>query len=280
MSQKKYADFIIGIDEEGNEVIETCDSTAMYKTADVLVFFQREVLGKYYNSPQQYNIEHDGIISYHGWSLPLRSIQECYVAVALYEIGLNLEYEEQMYWKSYNVDPPDQFDEKSGSPMLDWKLKSQYVEFNKRWNEKFDWFLFKILEKGDQHYLKGLTVPLTENQSEFDHQILSIVKIFIDSLNEKKIGELLDGKESGMRGIALLEKFLELKEFPNIYEHTHFLKGLYWLRSSGVGHLKGESYKDVKLHFGLHKKSRTQVFKEILEKLIRFIEAMDLHFLR
>lgn len=240
-----FVNFIIGIDQEGDELFATSNPKMCNPDEGVIVFFRRDVMHKYYYSPNQYSVSEDRITSQIGWSLPLVDFQKNYVAVFLYEIGLNLAYEEQMYWRSFNIEPVSETSGRSKYPMADWVFKRRFDEFNTSWARKYGWSFFKPLEAGDLHYWKGLHIPLNEDQSEFDHQILSVVKIFIDSLDEKNISGMLGEGAKGFRGIALLEKMLEESGLPDVQEHTHFLKGVYWLRSSGVGHLKGANFEEA-----------------------------------
>ena len=51
-------------------------------------------------------------------------------------------------------------------------------------------------------------MPLTNDQKEFDEQVLALVKILIDSLNEEQLslGIIIDKREP--RGLDKLEAFL------------------------------------------------------------------------
>jgi hypothetical protein len=279
MSNKKYALFVVGINNEGYDVFASCSPAEVEAEENRPVFFRRMVLGKYYDSVQSYKLEARKIISNAGWTLPILGMQKNYIAIPLVELGLKLKYEEQLYWKSFNIAPPDTIDEKWKQPLADEYFKDEFVQFNLAWNKKFEWLFFKPLENGDEHYFTSFRIPLSEDQSEFDHQILSLVKFFIDSMNEKKISEVVVGTEKGTRGITLLKEFLEQNLFPNVLRYIHFLRAIYWLRSSGVGHLKGDSYEEAKRNLNMEKQSRTDTFIMILEQLTLFIQALKKHFI-
>lgn len=52
---KNYASYIVGYDEEGNELLESCKKTN--NNYFKLTYFKKEVLNKYYNEPNKYNVD-------------------------------------------------------------------------------------------------------------------------------------------------------------------------------------------------------------------------------
>lgn len=271
----RYIEYITGTDSDGNDIVVNCDPTKI-EDKSIPIFFKRMVLSKYYDFPQKYNVEANTIYSKE-WSLSLLGIHKKYVSVSIFQLGMNLSYEEQLYWRSFNTSPPDV---KHWSLLMeDGLFKKRFLEFNSNWENKFGWPLFISLKDKDEHYFSSLRIPLSDGQSEFDQQILSLTKLFIDSINEKKLSELILGVEKGKRGIALLEQFLNQEQLTEIHTHISMLKGIYWLRSSGVGHLKGQSYEEAKKHFEIGKVSLTDSVIFIFNKLISFIDAMESKFL-
>lgn len=60
-----------------------------------------------------------------------------------------------------------------------------FESFQQRWQEVFGWQLFLPLADEDLHFYTALRVPLTDDQAEFDSQILALTKVLVDSINEK-----------------------------------------------------------------------------------------------
>ena len=90
-----------------------------------------------------------------------------------------------------------------------------------------------------------------------------MVKIFIDSLNEKEIERGLNIAKKDPKGIDKLGEFLNTKggRFVGMIE---FLRDLQDLRSTGVAHLKGSNYEKIKQEFSIGQKDLSQVFDDIL----------------
>ncbi len=294
-----FEKFIIGVDENGKEIISICDEEKLNnyfgknkKSPHYLtpVFFKKEVLKKYYDNPEKYNVQ-DGNITCGGlWSLRLDNNHSEYVVVFLGDLG-HLVYKEQVYWKSFNVA------HQGGISQTMWKrgfmaefanpeqpdlyFKYRYEEFQREWFKKFGWYLFKPLSEKDGHHYKSLHLPVSENQKEFDEQILSIVKIIIDSINEKEIVRVICFDE-GMKSISKLEKFI-FKKAGNFKEMFEFLRNLQLLRSVSIAHRKSEKNKDYKKaceFFGIGKKKLPDVFADILIKTIWVLNTIESKFLK
>ncbi|WP_253281829.1 hypothetical protein, partial [Arcanobacterium phocae] len=158
------------------------------------------------------------------------------------------------------------------SNMADHMFGNLYSHVNREWEKKLGWPLFLSLSREDQYNLSHLRIPITDSQQEFDQQVLSLVKVLIDSLNEKK----LRGKngESAPKGIGKLQNWLECNSFKNYEEHIVFLRNLQELRSAGSGHRKGKSYSKISEKFGLTEKSTIDVFESVLLKANAFLEYL------
>lgn len=298
--EKKYEDFIIGIDENGKEILHTCEGDKLANffgqnpgSPQFLtpVFFKKEVLAKYYSNPEKYTVD-DGYLSCKGlWGLRMDNNHPRYVVVFLGDLG-HLPRKEKLYWKSFNVAHQGGisrvawergFEAKFTDPeQPDLYFKYKFEIFQKAWSEKFGWYLFKPLLKDDFHHFKSLHVPLTNDQKEFDEQVLSLTKIFIDSLNEKELAKGILVKKAKPKGIDKLETFLVSKNvrFKDMFE---FLRNLQSLRSTSVAHRKSEKSKDyqkVRKFFDFDNKELGEIFEDILIKSIRTLNSLEGYFLK
>ena len=297
-----YAEFIIGYDENGNEKYFTCDEdklgnyfgknpdSPLYVTP---VFFRKEVLKKYYDNPTKYSVD-DGYISCHNiWSLRLDNNNKEYVIVLLGDLG-KLHYKEQLYWKSYNIPPKEEgfsytaykrffAGEPSNPESLDLYLKMRLCQFNEAWIKKYGWYLFKPLSKEDYHYLKSLhLLTSNDNDKEFDEQILSLTKIFIDSLNEKELVKGISMSKDNPKGIDKLESFLENKNLK-VPEMIEFIRNVQALRSSTVAHRRNIKRKDTKKVMGYFKfdeKSISEVLEDIFGNFIKTLNTLENHLIK
>jgi hypothetical protein len=295
--EKKFVEFVIGVDDNGKEIAYTCDED---KLANYFgknkgcphfltpVIFRKDVLTKYYSQPDKYSVT-DGYLSCGGmWGLHLDNNQQDYVMVFLGDLG-HLSYKEQIYWKGFNIATKGKIShtawkrgiegEFADPEKSDLFFKQKYTIFQEEWERKFGWKFFRPLNKEDEHHFKTLRIPLTNEQKEFDEQVLSLVKIFIDSLNEKELEKGLSTIKKDAKGIDKLGEFLKKKglRFEEMFE---FLRNLQDLRSTGVAHLKGSKYQKVKQVFSIGQKDLSQVFDDILIKCVRTLNTLESHFIK
>ncbi|HBI93675.1 MAG TPA: hypothetical protein DDY58_15360 [Terrisporobacter glycolicus] len=289
----EYESFIIGMDENGNDIVNTCDPDKLsnffganpgmphYLTP---VYFEPEVLNKYYSKPERYTVK-DGIIECGNlWSLYIDNQNTDYVSVYLGDLGRDLpNKKEQLYWKSYNkaIDGTlsttkikrDFMAEFTNPESIDFIFKNKYVEINKLFNSELGWKLFLDLNQKDMYNFEGLRIPKTNSIVEMDMLTLSLVKVLIDSLNEKQILKQLTGTYEKLNGgISRLEKWLEEKNLQNYQEHIKFLRDLQDLRSTGTGHRKGKKYEKISAKWNVSTGNYDKAFSNILKYSVEFLD--------
>ena len=88
-------------------------------------------------------------------------------------------------------------------------FKGAFERFQSEWFERFGWYLFLPLTNSDLHCFNTLHCLTKNEQSEFDSQVLSLVKITIDSINVKGVKAVMPCDESG--SIKLFSAFLKSK---------------------------------------------------------------------
>lgn len=294
--EKKFVDFIIGIDNDGKEITHTCDEERLAnffgknKGAPYFVtpvFFKKDVLTKYYSQPDKYSVE-DGYLRCGGmWGLWMDNNHSDFVMAFLGDLG-HLSYREQLHWRSFNMATKEKMSYTAWARGFEAKFtdpensalffKQKFSSFQDDWEKKFGWKFFRPLVKEDGHHFKSLRVPLTNEQKEFDEQVLALVKIFIDSLNEKELEKSLS-LASGSKGIDKLEAFLNSKG-ARFNGMTKFLRNLQDLRSAGVAHLKGSKYEKVKSAFSIGEKDLSKVFDDIIIKSIWTLNTLESHFIK
>lgn len=296
--KRKYEDFIYKVDKDGEDLFFTCNPKKLannfganpdapnYLTP---IFFNREVLEKYYAKSSLYSVEDGKIFTKGLWSLRLDNHNPDYVIVYLGDLGRDIPYQEQKHWKNFNIVPDGKlskikyerdFEGKwTDAEISDLKFKDIFKRFNELWYRKYGWKLFLDLSEEDQHHFVTLRIPLNEEQSEFDSQVSSLVKIIIDSLNEKQIIKMAKSDIKGISGsISKLELFLKDHDIDH-EEYIKFLRNLQDLRSTGVAHRKGKKYKKVSKYFGIADENLIEVFDQILKNTISFLEFMKDEFL-
>lgn len=300
--EEEYVDFIIGVDDDGRRVEHTCekDELSNYFGANpgaphflTPVHFRREVLSKYYNDPSRFTVE-DGRLSCGAlWGLRMDNDHADRVVVHLGDLGY-LPFEEQLYWRSFNVQPDGGLSETAfrrgvlaefadpAEPAL--AFRQAYERANTTWEAAHGWSLFLPLSADDQHNLDGLRVPLNDGATEFDGQVQALAKAAVDSLNEKAVRKaavsLGHEYEGGEAGIAKLVGYLEAAGF-DVSDYglqrspTDWMKDIQWLRSSGSAHRKGKTYAKAAAHFRLQERGRPAVMRDLLIEGVQAFDALS-----
>ncbi len=193
---KKYEDFIWKLDPDGNRIEASC---APNKASDNLVrwiYFRKTVLQKYYASPRSCQVSDGQLKHLDLWSISYGQNECNLVTVLLGDLG-NLPHEEQLHWKQYNVDPEGGI----GRAFFERQFMAKFTEsddpvhrivhlrgqINKKFQETFGFLLFRQLAEDDRHVLDTLHSLTSNEQKEFDEQILYLAKCFVDSLDTKSL---------------------------------------------------------------------------------------------
>lgn len=290
---KKYEKFIIGIDENGNPISFTCEEdqlanffgknpgAPLYLT---FVYFDKKVLEKYYGDPDKYQVL-DGYLRCAGlWGLRMDNNHDDKVVVFLGDLG-KLPAREQLYWKSFNIGTGGGISETNYKRSIagefadpeapDLVFRQKYKLVNDAWKTKFGWPIFLPLADEDDYRYNTLRIPSGDSQSEFDQQILSLVIMMVDSLNETEINKGIKNPEKDSRGISKIQKWFEENGVSEFESHVEFLRNVQFLRSAGVAHRKGKKFVKASIRFGLDKKTPKEVFIDILEMTINFLDFLD-----
>jgi hypothetical protein len=291
-SEKEHEEFIIGKDKNGESVTYSCnyDELANYFGANphaphylTPVFFSREVLRKYLNQPEKYTVE-DGYLRCGSlWGVQIDNNHDDLISVFLGDLGRDMPYVEQTYWRSYNVVAEEEISEVNfkrsflaeftDPAKVDLILKGKYRLLQERWFSNYGWHLYERLKEGDQHYFNTLRIPITDDQAEFDKQILALAKLFIDSISIRDLQEYTGETEDKV--LPLLEQFLQKKKINGYEPHLLLLRKLYEIRSSGVGHRKGKNYIKIARYFGLTSKNTVSILEDIMKQLISFLDFLN-----
>lgn len=304
-----YEKFITAYDNDGNEVYQDCSKSN--EKSFVLTYFKKDVLNKYYNEPNKYDVDGWHVKSKY-FTLKIDNNLEDYVAVFLIELGY-LPHREQLHWKHHNIQPQNGISNAYYKTMIegswvehpetpDLFFKHKYEQFNKKWEEKFGWRLYKPLANEDKFRFNSLHVPTSNNVKSFCEQILSLSIITIDRLNEEELEkkiekpkkqakdfkkELLEREisvpdniliqDKGLRGISKFELYLEKHNFsiPNMFE---FLRMLYDLRSGLLAHSfsnSNDKCKNAIKYFNIKDDNYVEVAKKIFIKSVYTFNTLE-----
>lgn len=277
--------FIVDVDNEGELVYEDCGKTDGNDFK--VTYFKKEVLNKYYNEPNLYQVD-EFMVRSKFFSVKIDNNIGDYIPVFLTDLRM-LPDEEQLHWKQYNIPPKEgmhisrtyfntmiEGNWAEGPETIDLFFKSKYKGFCKKWETKFGWQLYKPLSKQDEYLFTSLHKITSNNIKTFCEQTLTIVKLTIDRLNEKELAKGLD-LEPKIKGIGKFEKFIESKGF-HIPEMFEFLKNLQSLRSGLIAHSFSDSNKDCKKaieYFGIGNENYINVMDDIFKKSIFTFNTLE-----
>ncbi len=114
--------------------------------------------------------------------------------VFLGDLGRDLRYAEQAYWRSFNVVGGQMSETNFRRSVLgqwadperiEFRFRHAFGELKEAWMSRFRWPLYLELHDDDRHNLEGLHVPTSEGFAEFDDELQSLAKVVVDSLNQE-----------------------------------------------------------------------------------------------
>ena len=290
----EFEDYAITIDEDGNNVMASSNPSKLANFINdnsdapyylTPVFFKREVLQRYYAKPNRYSVESGIIRCGTLWSLYIDNEGSEYVSAYLGDLGRDLPNKEQKHWKAYNIvidgkiSKPkimrDFFCRSTSSESPVFIFQNKYEEVNHSYTEKVGYPLFLPLHDDDKYTLSGLRIPLLDSQEEFDNQVLSLVKLIIDSLNENKIEMSISPGKKITGSISKLEELFKKGGLSEYEEIVKFLRNLQGLRSASVAHKKGSNYEKISRTFQLGELSKIDVFEKIMSQANNFLKYIE-----
>lgn len=300
-TEEKFVEFIIDVNENGDEILYTSDPDELKTPADpknirgvdndapsylTPVHFSKKVLDKYYQERRKYSVEDSILRCGSLWNVSIDNHHEDRVCAWLGDLGRDLPHSEQQHWRLHNIPPTGgisktYFDRQLGAQFTNSDMPEHIFERRYRDLEKVSqkelgehWLL--PLNTADAYHLQHIRIPATDEQRDFDEMVLSLTKILIDSLNEAYLKKMIPSEKreeyKGKKGILLLEGALNLNHIGGTSVHIEFLRKLQSLRSSGSAHRKGRNYQKIAKHFGIENKSLREVFTEILNSATNVLD--------
>ena len=293
--EPKYAEFIVDVDDNGDEVCYTCNpyklKTVSGKNPEAPwdftpVHFRKQVLDQYYNEPSKYTVQ-DSRVECGMWGLKIDNHDSNKVCVMLRDLG-SLPYTEQLHWKSHNIPPEDGVSEtfyrrmvlgeRASSDQPDILFKQGYEQLQRACDEHLGWQLLKSLNSADEYRFKRLRVPVNDEQCHFDDLVQDLQTILIESINVKPLKRLLPAAEkANLKCKGSIEVLREALNFYSVEDAEHrvsFFKKLQALRSKGSGHLKGKGYEKIANYFGVDSLGQREAFAEILKQALDIINFL------
>ena len=290
----KYVEFIVDVDDNGDEVYHTCNPHKLKKVSgenpdapwDITpVHFRKQVLGRYYDEPNKYTVK-DSRVECGIWGLKIDNHDSDKVCVLLRDLGISLPYTEQLHWRAHNLPPEGGVSETfyrrmvlgewANSDQPDLLFKQSYEQLQKACDERLGWQLLKSLSPADEYRLKRLRIPVSDEQCDFDDLVQDLQTILIESIDVKGLKRLLPEAErvnlKGKRSIEVLGEVLNFHSIGDADHRVSFLQKLQTLRSKGSGHRKGSDYHKIANYFGIDSLGQQEAFIAILKQALDTVD--------
>lgn len=290
---KEFEKFIVDYDEEDDEVIEfTCNEKelANYFGANpnaphflTPIYFTLKVLDKYNNDPRNYTITDSQITYLSEWSLPFSKNSDNAVVVWLGDLG-RIPYEEQKYWKAFNIKKKGDIEKKFFDRQINnkWttasRIESRLVpginRLNSIVNEKYGGVIFNVLSEADNEIYNTFMIPTNLSIPEYQSFLMKLSKLTAESINVKLIKRVMgDDFPTKLGSVLLLGEFLEYVKIDINKAICASIKKAYDSRNKLAGH-KGSfgSYNKVWGRDPLYEFNSIADATALLEDIIGSIE--------
>ena len=264
--QPRQFESFIALDFRNERVHEcSCDPAALgnyfvesalpYETSPA--FFNAEVLARYKQDPDKYEIEGRVISCRGGWHLQYDINDEGQVHAYLIDLS-RLPHAEQVYWKAFNEQP------RTGI-----SHRAYTTDFLGEWDEEYDPLVSLkqrlaefpatgsglTLWKPDEGALSRLTHVVTESKKEWEDAILNLAKLIVDGFRPKVIGRIanhLGCRDKRLGSIKQLSRCLDAvgADSDVVSEVMDPLTELWSIRSrGGIAHRGRTDITQTKAHF-------------------------------
>ena len=292
---KRNVDFLIGHDDQGGEIRATCDPAKLSSHGAAPGFFtpvsfHKDVLERYHSQPSKFSVS-DGLLSCGNlWMLSFDDDHDDRVCAWLGDLGETLPYREQQHWLAHGFLPPDTrvsktfFDrqfaaEFAESRRPEHQFRELYRQVSETCERRLGWQFLQPLHEKDAHRLSSVRVPASAEQPAVDEQVQGLATILVDSLNKRRIENLVAQAErpDSDGSIDLLEALFRTRAIQHYQPHIDLLRTVQGLRSTGSAHRKGRRYERHAAKVGMDELGPQRVVADLVERandLLRFLVAV------
>ena len=281
---KGKCDFIVGINDAGKNILATYNKDDGPAKFLIPVYFERAVLQKYYNNPTRYDVTDNMVSCDSHWGIPIDTNNAGLVQVYLGDIVEHLPYNEQLHWKSYNVQPEGGITEKRynrdfegkfvESDDIVYQFKKSMKIFQEVFEARFNFKLFKTLNDADKFKETSIRIPLNNEPNEFENQISYLSTLLQESIDQTSIKKNLRGT-TNKGSINELEMFLNEQGLST--DIIIPLRTIQDLRSKSVAHRKRSDYTNTIKKYGIDESNRVEFFRKLLVDITKAFHEFPLH---
>lgn len=223
VSKKQYATFKI-VDWKNKQHVETSCGPGFlsnyFEKSDKPfeispVFFRPEVLARFKNDPEKYDLSDRSVGCRNAWHLNTYDINEAGQVHTYIGYLAKLPYEEQLYWQSFNEWPKGTISVRAFENDLEGKFSSEYdplhmIKYKIRQLDENPPAWWK--RRGDE-LSDAARYPATDSVSEWGDEILALDQLLVEGFLSKPLQKLaIDAGRSidtRWQGLRLLQDYLE-----------------------------------------------------------------------
>ena len=299
--RRQYVRFIIGNDEQDQEVEYTCDPnslgpdfadhTNLLPEYNIPVWFSSEVLP----NEDSYRLYEGGLAGIFkiGEKNTVRFSTHAhgYISVELGHLGTYLPFAEQSRWRKFNVAPIEdrQFQH---SNILKFHRNcvlflNSFESMQNSWYEKMGWYLFHELVNDDKYHIEDLRQLVFNSYYDLDRFSLSMAKLTTDSINVSALIEHIPNcqpKTDCNRDkpkIAVLKEYFEASKYDDHDNDIKFLTDVNMLRSRSAAHRKSSNanrYESILERLYPEYRHFIQVADAVFINFTEFFDSLREHF--
>lgn len=292
--EEKYEQFIVDYDEDEDEAVYfTCNEKELANFFGTNpeaphfltpIYFKIQVLDRYKNDSRNYTITDSTISFLNEWSIPFNINKENIVSVWLGDLG-RIPYEEQQYWKAYNIPPKGGMDQKfidrqlrnkwTDSSRIESKVVPALNKLNAIISEKYGDVIFKVLSDADKEIYNTFMLPTNYSMPEYQSFLMKLCKLTSESINVSLIKKIMgDELDENVKGSVLqLGMFLEFIGVDKARKISTSIKKVQDSRNKLAGH--SASLKEYNKVWGREKDEKINSIadaRSLLENIISSIE--------
>ena len=260
------------------------DNSLPYETSPA--FFRPDVLLKYKGDREKYTVNEElRMISCRGaWDLQTYDVNDegqiftyiCYLS--------NLPYEEQLYWRSCNVEPTSGISERAFQNDFkgEWSKfvtpLERVLHIVREWSESaLAWWQLR-----GEGLLGQVNTPRTTSRDEWGRAFSDLAKLVVEGFHVKAIRSRLE--EAGVefdpdeRSLKLLERFLLAHDAPVDGGRLASLRTVQEIRSKVYAHYGGRTAQKLAADALMEHGSYTAHFESVCEGVAHELETIEKSF--
>lgn len=212
------------------------------------VFFRPEVLDKYKNDPDNYEVESRHIYKIEGWYLTTYDVNaEGQVHTYLGYLS-DLPYEEQLHWKAHNEPPKGTISARAVETDFagEWSEIRYPDEVVKEALGRVLTELPELLKNVDDSSISQLHRVHTDNRKQWEDSLLHLHQLVVEPLNLSEIRAIaaeLGCLDKTLKSLRQLDEVVEKLGYSR--DEVAVLSELNYLRNKVVGHRRGSEALEV-----------------------------------